>query len=230
MHWIFYKKPDQTQFGFVYIIINLKNKKSYIGCKQYFNYTKKKRKSESNWKTYMGSSKHLKADIKKIGKKHFRFEVISEYINKRSLRYYEAHYQMKWDVLTAVIEGTDEPAFYNSYVGGKFYRPVESYTPFTEEHKRKISKSKSGEKNRDYKGKAELYLDGKRMVVNCIGVWAKENGYDWGAISGIIRTARDGFIIDNHDKNGKTRRLSHKGPLGTVTKVKWLGKEENDVN
>ena len=34
---------------------------------------------------------------------------------------------MKYNVLAAVIEGTDEPAFYNNYVGGKWYRPVESY-------------------------------------------------------------------------------------------------------
>jgi hypothetical protein len=34
---------------------------------------------------------------------------------------------MKWHVLTATVEGSDEPAYYNSYVGGKWYRPVESY-------------------------------------------------------------------------------------------------------
>ena len=34
---------------------------------------------------------------------------------------------MKWNVLTATIEGSDEPAYYNSYVGGKWYRPIESY-------------------------------------------------------------------------------------------------------
>ena len=130
MHWIFYKKPDLTQFGFVYIIINLKNKKSYIGCKQYFNYTKKKRKSESNWKTYMGSSKQLLEDIKKIGKKNFKFEIIEEFKNKRSLRYYECYYQMKYNVLTSTLEGTDEAAYYNNYVGGKFFRPVQLHIDF----------------------------------------------------------------------------------------------------
>ena len=130
MHWIFYKKPDQTQFGFVYIIINLKNKKSYIGCKQYFNYTQKKRKSESNWKTYMGSSKHLLEDIKKIGKKNFQFAIIEEFKNKRSLRYYECYYQMKYNVLTSTLEGTDEAAYYNNYVGGKFFRPVQLHIDF----------------------------------------------------------------------------------------------------
>ena len=53
--------------------------------------------------------------------------MIAEFKNKRSLRYYECYYQMKYNVLAAVLEGTDEPAFYNNYVGGKWYRPVESY-------------------------------------------------------------------------------------------------------
>ena len=104
--------------------------------------TKKKRKHK--WETYISSSKYLKADIKKIGKEKFKFEVIAEYKNKRSLLYYEAHYQMKWNVLTATIEGSDEQAFYNGYVGGKFYRPVESYKPHTEETKKKISESHKG--------------------------------------------------------------------------------------
>ena len=26
-----------------------------------------------------------------------------------------------------VLDGTDTPAYYNNYVGGKFYRPVEEY-------------------------------------------------------------------------------------------------------
>ena len=136
--------PNLDKFGFVYLITNTKTTKAYVGCKQYYvGKTKKKYK----WEIYTGSSKYLNADIKKIGKEHFTFEVIAEYKNKRSLRYYEAYYQMKWDVLTAVIEGTDEPAFYNSYVGGKFYRPVESYKPHTEETKKKMSSSKIGEKH-----------------------------------------------------------------------------------
>ena len=125
MHWVFKTPPDLSQFGFVYIITNLKTNKAYIGCKQYSNYKKRKKKSESNWKSYMGSSKHLMEDIKKIGKKNFKFEIMGECKNKRSLRYYECYYQMKYNVLTETLEGTDEPAFYNNYVGGKFFRPVQ---------------------------------------------------------------------------------------------------------
>ena len=229
-HWVRYETeepfiPNLDKFGFVYLITNTQTAKAYVGYKQYYI---GKAKKQSKWQTYVSSSKYVKDDIEKIGKEHFKFEAIAEYKNKRSLLYYEAYYQIKWNVLTATLKDSDEQAFYNGYVGGKFYRPIESYKD--PEYIRKMREANLGEKNPSYKGKVELYLDGKRMVVNCIGVWAKENGYDWGAISGIIRTARDGFIIDNHDKNGKTRRLSHKGPLGTITKVRWLGKEENDVN
>jgi hypothetical protein len=78
-------------------------------------------------------------DIKKIGKEHFKFEVIAEYKNRRSLRYYELYYQMKFNVLSSTFEGTDEPAYYNSRVGGKFYRPVESYQD--PEYRKKMSES-----------------------------------------------------------------------------------------
>ena len=127
-HWKWDKKPDiYTMFGFVYIITNNKTKKKYIGCKQYWHYSKKKKKRQSNWKSYTGSSSSLNEDIKKLGKRNFKFEIIAEFKNKRSLKYYELYYKMKYNVLATTIEGTDEPAFYNKYVGGKFYRPVQEY-------------------------------------------------------------------------------------------------------
>ena len=91
-HWIYYDTgkpfvPNLEKFGFVYIITNMKSGKAYVGCKQYFL---GKSKKKMKWETYMSSSKYLKADIEKIGKKHFKFEVIAEYKNKRSLQYYEA--------------------------------------------------------------------------------------------------------------------------------------------
>ena len=116
--------PNEDKFGFVYIITNKLNGKSYIGCKQYL-IGKSKRKSR--WQSYIGSSSYLKEDIKKIGKKNFIFEVIDEFKNKRSLKYYELYYQIKYNVLTSVIEGSNTPAYYNGYVGGKFYRPLEEY-------------------------------------------------------------------------------------------------------
>ena len=236
-HWVRYETeepfvPNLDKFGFVYIITNIETTKAYVGCKQYF---KGKTKKQMKWETYTGSSKYLNADIEKDGKEKFKFEVIAEYINKRSLRYYEAYYQMKWDVLTATLKDSDDPAFYNSYVGGKFYRPVESYTPHTEDTKRKISETKlgvpniaiKGEKNNKYQGKAELYLDGKRIAVDCLSAWCDKNGYVRGNVLQIARTNRDGFILNTRKgENVKEKAFSCKGPLGTITKVRWL--DDND--
>ena len=129
MHWEYNEDPDLGKFGFVYRITNLKNKKAYIGCKQYYFFKKGRKKTESNWKSYMGSSKPLTEDIKKIGKKHFKFEIIAEFGTKRSLKYYECCYQIQYNVLTSTLEGTDEPAFYNNFIGGKFSRPIQEHVP-----------------------------------------------------------------------------------------------------
>ena len=237
-HWVRYGTeepfvPNLDKCGFVYLITKIQNGKAYVGCKQYFSMNKKKTKHK--WEIYTGSSKYLNADIEKIGKENFRFEVIAEYKNKRSLRYYEMYYQIKWDVLTAVIEGTDEPAFYNSYVGGKFYRPVESYQDpdwkrKNYEHLMKHNKARIGEKHHLYQGKAEFYLDDKRMVVDCLTRWAAKNGYNRGNLSAIALTMKNGFKKNKSRKNGRQRTLSCKGPLGTITKVRRLGKEETNVN
>jgi hypothetical protein len=128
MHWEYKTKPDkENQFGFVYLITNKKTGKAYIGCKQYWNYRKNKKFKESNWKIYMGSSKSLLEDINKLGKKYFNFKIIAEFENKRSLKYYECYYQIKYNVLIATLGKTDEPAFYNNWIGGKFFRPVQEH-------------------------------------------------------------------------------------------------------
>ena len=158
-HWVQYRKeevfvPNLDKFGFVYLITNLQNGKGYVGCKQYLSYRKMK-ETESDWKTYIGSSKWLTQDIEKIGKEHFKFEIIAEYKNRRSLRYYELYYQMKFNVLSSTFEGTDESAYYNSRVGGKFYRPVESYQD--PEYRKNLSERKFY-KDPEYKKKMSKSL------------------------------------------------------------------------
>ena len=133
MHWTF--RDDKTRvsdpeeyFGFVYLITNKKNQRKYVGCKQYWQMRHRKRYKPSNWKVYTSSSKELCADIEKIGKRNFKFEIIQEYTTKRGLHYYEQYYQMKHHVLTAVLEGTDQKEYYNKNVGGvRFYVPLEVY-------------------------------------------------------------------------------------------------------
>ncbi len=190
MHWTF--RDDKTRvpqpdeyFGFVYVITNKLTTKQYIGCKQYWQMRKRKRHKPSNWRVYTSSSKDLNEDIDKLGKRRFKFEIIQEYKTKRGIHYYEQYYQMKHHVLTAVIEGSDEPAYYNKNIGGiRFYVPVERFEDpewlkeryhnpeFKERHSEAVSK---GMCKHLYKITFET---GEEITLNNINKWAKENNYD----------------------------------------------------
>ena len=89
-HWKYKGKPlsevPQGFFGFVYIITNSKNGKKYIGRK-YFGTTRRVKvkgktrrkivRKESDWQTYVGSSKSLTADIAKFGYDNFNLKSYS---------------------------------------------------------------------------------------------------------------------------------------------------------
>jgi len=247
-HWICYHTgkpfvPNLDKFGFVYIITNTKTGKAYVGYKQYFM---GKKKRPYKWETYMSSSKYLTADIKKIGKKHFTFEVIAEYKNKRSLNYYEMYHQVKYNVLNATLEGSDEQAFYNHCIGGKkFYRPIESYKDpeylkklsdsltgrkLSEEHKRNVSYSLTGSKNGMYgkkmteEAKKKISEAQKRISRNGRPLEVKEK----------IRQSLLGHKVS--DKTRKKLSKAHKGhPISNKTrsilseKMKLVWKKRKEV-
>tara|TARA_R100001443_G_scaffold1352_4_gene5114 strand:- start:2678 stop:3556 length:879 start_codon:yes stop_codon:yes gene_type:complete len=192
MHWTF--RDDKTRvpdpekyFGFVYIITNKKNHRKYIGCKQYWQMRHRKRYKPSNWKVYTSSSKELCTDIEKIGKRNFKFEIIQEYETKRGLHYYEQYYQMKYHVLTAVLEGTDQKEYYNKNVGGiRFYCPLETYED-PAYVKKQSEKAKARWDDPEYRTKAtksrckgpyKITFDtGKEIVVDNLVGWGKDNNY-----------------------------------------------------
>ena len=116
-HWLYKKKLNPEDFfGFVYEIICYETGKKYIGKKQYYSYRKTKKIKEKNWREYTGSSKDLNADIRKYGKESCTFQVLKEYKTKGWLSYAECNWQHKLDVLTAVMTGTNERAYYNKSI------------------------------------------------------------------------------------------------------------------
>lgn len=131
-HWTFNgNKIDEFEygvFGFVYRITNLQDTKYYIGKKKVRKFRTKKIKSaysgklvskrenvESDWKTYTGSNKQLNEDISKIGKEHFKFEILALAYTQGQLSYLEEAAQMKTNALTDV-------RYYNYAVGNANFR------------------------------------------------------------------------------------------------------------
>jgi hypothetical protein len=108
-HWTCDEQWEELPFGFVYLITNTVSGMKYIGKKQIEKKTKrpplkgKKRKritiGESDWKTYTGSSDKLNADIKKLGKKKFKFEITYSCGTKSELAYMETLYQFQAEAL-----------------------------------------------------------------------------------------------------------------------------------
>jgi len=129
-HWL-YKKKNLNEsplgmFGFVYMITNNDTGKMYIGRK-YFHSTrrtkvagKKRRKivrKDSNWREYTGSSKKLNADILKMGKNKFKFEILVMGETKGQVNYLEENIHHKFHVVS-------RSKFYNDCVGPRRFGNV----------------------------------------------------------------------------------------------------------
>ena len=113
-------------FGFVYLITNKSNGRSYIGRKYFWSFRKppgKKRKvkQESDWKRYYGSCPELKEDIKKYGKETFSREILSLHTTKGVCNYEETKQLFLNNVLSESLDD-GSPAYYNSNILGRYMR------------------------------------------------------------------------------------------------------------
>lgn len=82
--------------GFVYIIDNVLDGKSYIGRKSFTkaktrvsNGKKIKSRVNSEWMFYWGSSEYLKADVELLGKENFKRTILHLCASKSDLNYLE---------------------------------------------------------------------------------------------------------------------------------------------
>lgn len=99
-HWYYAGVPLNTDdwIGFVYKIEHTKSGMKYIGKKNFRSLRRKKIKNrknrkhihtESNWRTYTGSSKALNAAINANGKEEYKFTILSLHKTKGELSYAE---------------------------------------------------------------------------------------------------------------------------------------------
>ena len=113
-------------YGFVYLITNLTNRRAYIGRKYFWSHRKppgKKRrvKKESDWKQYYGSCPELKEDVVKYGRNSFSREIISLHKTVGKVNFEETRQLFLNNVLTEhLTDGT--PLYYNSNILGRYYR------------------------------------------------------------------------------------------------------------
>lgn len=122
-HWKFLGVlPQDTPFGFIYLITNRQNGRLYVGKKQMiFKVSKKPLKGRvnrrlstktSDWKTYTGSSIELNQDIQTLGISNFDFSIIRFCGSKWELAYYET----KEIVLREALLSN---SYYNSWLNVK---------------------------------------------------------------------------------------------------------------
>ena len=119
-------------YGFVYLIANLKNQRQYVGRKYFWQkrkpkVAKRRVTSESNWRSYYGSCPELKEDIQLYGKENFSRTILSLHTTPGRTNYEETRQLFLHDVLTrSLTDGT--PAYYNSNILGRYYR--KDYFPY----------------------------------------------------------------------------------------------------
>ncbi|NBP01207.1 MAG: hypothetical protein EBU90_13920 [Proteobacteria bacterium] len=121
LNWI-YNNEDFTEdligdnYGFVYEITNLTNKRKYIGKKFFYSAKtkqvkgkKKKVKVPSNWQTYYGSNTELQNDVILHGKENFTRVILHLCKSKGECGYLEAKEQF----VRGVMESDD---YYNTWI------------------------------------------------------------------------------------------------------------------
>ena len=131
MHWTYKGKevkelPDWVA-GFVYEITNTKNGRKYVGKKlARFRRSRRPLKGRinkrrytvpSDWQDYFGSSNALWEDVEKIGKQHFKREILFYCKNRGECNYIEAREQFARKVLE-----TDR--YYNGHIRVRVHKQV----------------------------------------------------------------------------------------------------------
>jgi hypothetical protein len=111
-----------NSYGFVYIITTPKGQK-YVGRKYFWSVRKvkgktRRQRSESDWKSYYGSSEVLKEEIKQSDKPLFKREIISLHSTKGRVNFEEVREQFAHEVL-------ERDDYINDNINGKWHRSPE---------------------------------------------------------------------------------------------------------
>ena len=202
---------DKEYYGFIYITINLINKKMYIGQKNF-----------KRWKIYIGSGSCLKNAIKKHGKENFSRKIIAISRSQDELNELEAYY-------INLYNAVNSPDYYNVADGGK---SGNKFAGKTEEEmieiKLKMSVSHSGKNNPNF-GKP-LSEEHKRKI--------KENHANFSGINhprygmfhseetkkNFVKTRKGKYVGENNSMYGKHHSEESKQKMSECRIGKYANK------
>ncbi len=213
-----YNDEDFTEIpegmeGFVYLITNLTNDRKYVGKKHFWSRQKDKKtgrrkKKESDWKSYFGSCEELNNDVKELGKDNFLREILYICKHKKSMSYYETYEQFKRDVLL-------DDEYYNTNIEGRFfvsersgiYEVVLRNDKFREdkrklmtgdnnpakrpEVRKKLSELHSGKGNPRYGSK--LTEEHKRALITSKNIKISDGTNTWNSVTSYLKDKKIGF-------------------------------------
>jgi hypothetical protein len=137
-HWKFNKQMDPDEYiGFIYVIVDTYMKDFYIGRKNYWGQLKKG-KTESNWKSYVSSSKYVQFMLSNRPKKEFDFIVLGEYATKSGMSWAEV-----WSIVEA--ECPLNTSCKNTLIPKISYKVIEGVTTYHKDLLREIIKENRGD-------------------------------------------------------------------------------------
>ena len=123
--WVFDDKPFTSKdigksYGFVYLITDSITGKMYVGRKYFWSMRKKKgaskrKREESDWKSYYGSGDEIKALVKEFGQDRFNRQILSVHSTRGDVNYSEVREQFRRDVL-------EDDRYINANINGKWFR------------------------------------------------------------------------------------------------------------
>ena len=126
---------------------------------------------------------------------------------------------MKYHVLTAVLEGTDQREYYNKNVGGiRFYVPLERWEDPEWREKLAVNARINGRKSKGApcQGPYKItFKTGKSVRVKNLRAWADRKGYGYQQLYKIANkyTEKDGY-----------KRHKHKDIIGVERVTNDMGK------
>lgn len=123
--WVFDDKPFTSKdigksYGFVYLITDSITGKMYVGRKYFWSMRKKKgaskrKREESDWKSYYGSGDEIKSLVKEFGQNRFNRQILSVHSTRGDVNYSEVREQFRRDVL-------EKDEYINANINGKWFR------------------------------------------------------------------------------------------------------------